>query len=180
MKATSSFCKAANMAAKKQGLKTFRQRAAAFQDATVRTKRGSEYNDFFGQIPLKNYDENGNRADSTRRQYDENGNYAAPPQRPYSTAIDDSSSSNFWQAPSPQAQAPQRQNRVNYGDGSSRPIGRQSNAASQFQAIYNQSQAQIARQQAGRALPSSTGGLGYSSSSASSFTISPIPARRRR
>jgi hypothetical protein len=100
--------------------------------------------------PRNGYDEYGNRADSTRRRYDEDGNDAQPPRPAYRTAIGNASADSFWQQPAPQTAAPQRQNRVYYGDGSSRPIGRQSNAASQFQAIYNQSQAQMARQQAGR------------------------------
>ena len=101
------------------------------------------YNDY---APRNGYDGQGSRIDSTRRRRDENGNHTALPQRPYSTAIDSSSSSDFWQSPTPAPQAPQRQNRVYNGyDNTSRPIGSgRSNIAQQAAAMQQWSNNQIA------------------------------------
>jgi hypothetical protein len=65
-KAIAAFCKAAKTAARKQGLNTFQQRVAAFQDPSVRTASGADYNDFFGQISPKAYNQHGNRKDGRK------------------------------------------------------------------------------------------------------------------
>lgn len=59
--ALAKFCKAARAAADKEGLHTFQQRVAAFQNPKVRTPGNGDYNDFFGYIEAHHYDENGNR-----------------------------------------------------------------------------------------------------------------------
>src|SRR5262245_6464411 len=50
--ALAAFCKAATKAAQRNGLTTFEQRVAAFQDPDVTTSSGAGYNDFFGVIEL--------------------------------------------------------------------------------------------------------------------------------
>lgn len=120
--------------------------------------------------PRNGYDENGNRADSTRRQYDAQGYYANP-----STGSSQASQENFLLNNSSQSneQQPVRQNRVYSTDGSSRPIGRNDSVAQQFQAIQQQSQQQIAQIQARRQTNSSN----YDSSSpANSEPITVRPA----
>ena len=47
-KAFAEFFTAARAAGKREGLHTFHQRLAAFQDVNVKTAGGADYNDFFG------------------------------------------------------------------------------------------------------------------------------------
>jgi hypothetical protein len=54
------FVEAARKAAEAEGLTTFHQRLAAFQNDVVRTEDGSDYNDFFGVTDGSWYDVSGN------------------------------------------------------------------------------------------------------------------------
>jgi hypothetical protein len=58
--AIARFVAAACAAAKRQGLVTFQQRLAAFQNDDVRTANGSDYNDFFGCKEADWFDADGN------------------------------------------------------------------------------------------------------------------------
>ena len=56
----SRFVTAARAAAEEEGLHTFHQRLAAFQDDGVRTLDGSNFNDFFGVKEATWFDADGN------------------------------------------------------------------------------------------------------------------------
>ena len=58
--AIARFVREAREAADREGLSTFQQRLAAFQNLEVRTDRGLDYNDFFGYKDVAWYDANGN------------------------------------------------------------------------------------------------------------------------
>jgi hypothetical protein len=54
------FVEAAQAAALRDGITTFHERLAAFQNPAVRTEDGSDYNDFFGVIDGTRFDAAGN------------------------------------------------------------------------------------------------------------------------
>jgi len=54
------FVEAARVASERDGLTTFHKRLAAFQNPSVRTEDGSDYNDFFGVIDGARFDAAGN------------------------------------------------------------------------------------------------------------------------
>jgi hypothetical protein len=58
-RAIARFVEAARKAAESEGLTTFHQRLAAFQNNAVRTEDGSDYNDFFGYVDGAWYDASG-------------------------------------------------------------------------------------------------------------------------
>jgi hypothetical protein len=60
-KALGQFIKAGNAAAKREGLKTFQQRLAAFQSPAVMTSRGTNTEDYFGVANGDLYDEMDNK-----------------------------------------------------------------------------------------------------------------------
>jgi hypothetical protein len=59
-RAIARFVEAARKAAASEGLTTFHQRLAAFQNSAVRTEDGSDYNDFFGYVDGAWFDASGN------------------------------------------------------------------------------------------------------------------------
>src|SRR5882762_8114246 len=52
--AIGTFCRKANAAAKREGLQTFQQRLAAFQNSKITLPGHVNYNDYFGVIPAAN------------------------------------------------------------------------------------------------------------------------------
>lgn len=59
-KAIEKFVRTARKAAEREGLTTFHQRLAAFQNLEVRTAGGADYNDFFGYKDGSDFDADGN------------------------------------------------------------------------------------------------------------------------